>query len=110
MLSFPFSAEVDFGKLCFKQEDQNTRYMVVSRQDKTGKRHQILYDEKFIKILKEAEKRNNIESESEVEELNAVSDEDAEDARWEEWMKDKRIKAESIWYESYLIDENLTQT
>lgn len=70
--------------------------MVVSRQDNTGKRHQILYDEKFIKILKEAEKRNNIESESEVEELNAVSDEDAEDARWEEWMKDKRIKAESI--------------
>lgn len=91
-----FSADVDFGKLCFRPEDQHSRYMVVARQDKTGKRHQILYDEKFIKILNEAEQRKSIESESEVEDLHAISDEEAEDQRWEEWMKDKRIKSSSI--------------
>lgn len=87
---------MDYSKLIFRPEDQNTNYVVLSRQDARGKRHQILYDAKFAKILREAETWRNIDSESEIEGLYASSDEEAEQERWEEWMrvrKGNRVKS-----------------
>lgn len=82
---------MDYGKLIFRPEDQNTNYVVLSRQDVNGKRHQILYDAQFAKILRESETWQNIESESEVEGLSAAtSDEEAEQERWEEWMRKRK--------------------
>lgn len=91
-----FSSKVDYGKLIFRPEDQNTHLVVVSRQDKKGKRHQILFDEKFFKILNESETHRNIDSESEVEGLNATSDEEAEHGRWEAWMKNRKINTRTV--------------
>ena len=77
----------------FRPEDQNTHFLVVTRQDNKGNNHQILFEKKFMKILREVETQRNIESESDPEGLNRpTSDEEAEDERWEEYMKTRRIK------------------
>lgn len=83
---------MDYGKLILKPEDSNVHFLVVSRQDKNGKTHQILYHEKFARILKESEKSRNIDSESEIEDIYAISDVEAEERRWSAWMKSKRMR------------------
>lgn len=93
---FFFSSEIHYGKLIFRPEDQNTTFLVRSRPDKQGNRHQILYDVKFVRILKEAEKQKDLDSESEVEGLYATSDEEAEEQRWEEWMRPRRVRRKSF--------------
>lgn len=80
---------MDYGKLILNHA--NVNFLVVSRRDKNGKT-QILYHEKFARILRESENCRNIDSESEIEDIYAISDEEAEDRRWSAWMKSKRMR------------------
>lgn len=84
------SAVIDYGRMLFKPEDANVQFMVVVRPDSKGNLHQLLCEKKFAGILNESENYSNIESESELEEMTAISDEEAEERRWTAWVKMKR--------------------
>lgn len=85
------SSEVDFAKIALRPDNSDVHFTVISRYDKEGQRHQVLYEKNFVNILREAEKWPNLESESECEGLNWSSEEEAVvDRKWLSWRKAQR--------------------